>query len=289
MTVIVGSVVVVVCVVGGYLLHGGAVGVLFQWNEFLIIGGAAAGSLLVGSPLPVLRQMAGRMRALLKGDPFTQPVYVELLGTLYHVFVTAKRDGLISLEPHVDDPAASSIFSSNAFLLEHRHALDYLCDTLKLLLTGSVPPHDLEALLDIDLETHHRSSSVSAGLLQKLGDALPGLGIVAAVLGIVITMQAIDGPAAEIGHKVAAALVGTFLGVLMSYGFVSPMAAHLGLLAASESRYLECIRAGLLAFAKGTPPIVAVEYARRAISGDVRPTFEQAETAVRSDKLPKAA
>jgi chemotaxis protein MotA len=126
-------------------------------------------------------------------------------------------------------------------------------------------------------------------MLQKLGDALPGLGIVAAVLGIVITMQAIDGPAAEIGHKVAAALVGTFLGVLMSYGFVSPMAAHLGLLAASESRYLECIRAGLLAFAKGTPPIVAVEYARRAISGDVRPTFEQAETAVRSDKLPKAA
>jgi chemotaxis protein MotA len=283
MTVILGSLVVVGCVLGGYLMHGGAFGALLQWNEFLIIGGAALGSLLVGSPMPVLKQMAGRLTSLLKGDPYTQAVYLALLGTLYRLFFAAKRDGLISLESHVDDPDKSPIFSKNPFLLQHHHALHFLCDTLKLMLTGSVPPHDLEALLDVDLETHHKSSSTTSGLVQKLGDALPGLGIVAAVLGIVITMQAIDGPAAEIGHKVAAALVGTFLGVLMSYGFVGPMATHLQLLARSESRYLECIRAGLLAFSKGTAPIIAVEYARRAIDGEVRPTFEQAEAGVRNE------
>lgn len=283
MTVILGSVVVVGCVMGGYLLHGGFVGVLLQWNEFLIIGGAALGSLLVGSPLPVLRRMAGSLGALLKGDPYDRGVYLGLLRTLYQLFATAKRDGLISLESHVGAPDKSPILSQNAFLLRNPHALDFMCDTLKLQLTGSVPAHDLEALLDLDLETHHRASATTSGPVQKLGDALPGLGIVAAVLGIVITMQAIDGPPAEIGHKVAAALVGTFLGVLMSYGFVGPMAGHLQLLAASESRYLDCIRSGLLAFAKGTAPIVAVEYARRAIAAEVRPSFEQAEEAVKQE------
>src|SRR5262245_37186981 len=219
-----------------------------QWNEFIIIGGASVGSLLVCSPVPVLKHMVARLRSLLRGDPYTRDVYVVLLRTLYQIFVMAKRDGLIALESHVDAPAESPILSKNPFLLQNHHALAFLCDTLKLQLTGSVPAYDLEALLDVDLETHHKSAAVSSGLLQKLGDAVPGLGIVAAVLGIVITMQAIDGPPAEIGHKVAAALVGTFLGVLMSYGFIGPMATHLQLLAASESRYLECIRAGLLAF-----------------------------------------
>jgi chemotaxis protein MotA len=281
MTVILGSAIVIAAVMAGYLLHGGIIGVLMQWNEFIIIGGAAVGSLLVCSPTAVLKQMVNSLKGLLRGDPYTRDVYLGLLRTLYQIFVMAKRDGLIALESHVDAPAKSPIFTKNAFLLQHPHALEFLCDTLKLQLSGSVPAHDLEALLDVDLETHHRSAAVSSSLLQKLGDALPGLGIVAAVLGIVITMQAIDGPAAEIGQKVAAALVGTFLGVLMSYGFVSPMATHLQLLAAAESRYLECIRAGLLAFTKGTAPIIAVEYARRAIGSDVRPTFEQAEAAVR--------
>jgi chemotaxis protein MotA len=285
MTVVLGGLVVTGCVLGGYLMHGGPFGVLLQWNEFLIIGGAALGSLLVGSPLPVLKRMAGRFGALLRGDPYVQGVYLDLLGTLYQLFVAAKRDGLISLEPHVGDPAKSAILSKNAFLLGNDHAMQFLCDTLKLQLSGSVPPHDLEALLEVDIESHHRTSAATSGLVQKLGDALPGLGIVAAVLGIVITMQAIDGPPEEIGHKVAAALVGTFLGVLMCYGFVGPMATHLTLLAASESRYLECIKAGLLAFAKGSAPIVAVEYARRTIAGELRPTFEQAEHAVQQQQV----
>jgi chemotaxis protein MotA len=283
MTVIVGCAVVIVAVLTGYLLHGGVIGVLMQWNEFIIIGGAAGGSLLVCSPIAVLKHMGNSLAQLLKGDPYTREVYLGLLRTLYQIFVMAKRDGLIALESHVDAPAKSPIFSRNPFLLQHHHALEFLCDTLKLQLSGSVPAHDLEALLDVDLETHHKSAAVSSSLVQKLGDALPGLGIVAAVLGIVITMQAIDGPPAEIGNKVAAALVGTFLGVLMSYGFIGPMATHLQLLAASESRYLECIRAGLLAFTKGTAPIIAVEYARRAIGGDVRPRFEEAEAAVRKE------
>jgi chemotaxis protein MotA len=147
-----------------------------------------------------------------------------------------------------------------------------------------VPPHDLEALLEADLDTHHAEGAAAPSLVQKLGDALPGLGIVAAVLGIVITMQAINGPPDEIGHKVAAALVGTFLGVLMSYGFIQPIATHLELLHQSEARYLECIKAGLIAYAKGNVPIMAVEFSRRVIFSDFRPTFEELEQAVKGLK-----
>ena len=282
MTVIIGSAVVVVCVLGGYLLHGGPFGVLLQWNEFLIIGGAALGSLLVGSPLPVLKQMAGRLTGLLRGDPYTQSVYLDLMGTLYQLFITAKRDGLISLESHVEDPPKSAIFSKNPFILHNHHALHFLCDTLKLLLTGSVPPHDLEGLLDVDLETHHRTSATTSGLVQKLGDALPGLGIVAAVLGIVITMQAVDGKPEEIGHKVAAALVGTFLGIFLSYGYIQPLATNLEFQAAAEGRFLHCIKNCLVAFARGAPPLVAVEVARHVMFSDDRPEPEALAEACRT-------
>jgi chemotaxis protein MotA len=155
---------------------------------------------------------------------------------------------------------------------------------MKVMIAGGVPPHDLEALLDSDLETHHAESSAAPSLIQKLGDALPGLGIVAAVLGIIITMQAINGPPEEVGQKVAAALVGTFLGVLMSYGFMQPIATHLDLLQQSEARYLECIKAGIIAYAKGNAPIMAVEFSRRVIFSDLRPTFEEMEQAVKGLK-----
>jgi chemotaxis protein MotA len=204
-----------------------------------------------------------------------------LLKTQFELFSIAQRDGLINIEAHVEKPAESSIFSKNKFLSAKVHALAYLCDSMKLMLGGGIAPHDLEALLDADLETHHSESGLSPMLLQKLGDALPGLGIVAAVLGIVITMQAIDGPPAEIGEKVAAALVGTFLGVLLSYGFVSPLATHLEILNQSEARYFECIKTGVVAFAKGNAPMVVVEFGRRVIFNDVRPTFSELETAVK--------
>jgi len=284
MFVIIGIAVVVGGVLGGFMLHGGPLAVLLQWSEFLIIGGASIGSMLVGTPLPVLKRLVASIGAILKGDQYTRDEYMNLLKTQFELFNVATRDGLINIESHITDPGKSSIFSKNPFLLKNHHALEYLCDTLKLLLGGGIPPYEIEAMLETDIDTHHAETASSPSLVQKLGDALPGLGIVAAVLGIVITMQAIDGPPQEIGEKVAAALVGTFLGVLMSYGFIQPIATHLELLNESGSRYLECIKAGVVAFAKGSPPIIVVEFARRSIFSNVRPTFEELEKAVRAVK-----
>lgn len=282
MFVLIGVGVVIVGVLGGYMLHGGPLGVLLQWSEFLIIGGAAAGSLLVGTPPRVLKQMSGGFQSLLKGEKYTREEYLNLLKTLFELFHLATREGLINVEQHVEKPEQSAIFKKNMFFLHDHESVHYLCDTLKVMISGGVPPHDVEALLEADLDTHHAEGAAVPSLIQKLGDALPGLGIVAAVLGIVVTMQAINGPPEEIGHKVAAALVGTFLGVLMSYGFVQPIATHLELLQQSQARYLECIKAGVVAYAKGNAPIMAVEFSRRVIFSDMRPSFEEVEKAVKS-------
>ena len=284
MIVFIGIAIVVIGVLGGFVMHGGPLVVLLQWNEFLIIGGAALGSLLVGTPLPILKQLLGNVGSVIKGSRFTEEEYLNLLKTLYELFNTAKRDGLISVESHINEPAKSSIFSKNPFLMHHQHALSYLCDTMKLLLGGGVPAHDVEALLEADHDSQNAEAAVAPGIVQKLGDALPGLGIVAAVLGIVITMQAINGPPEVVGEKVAAALVGTFLGVLLSYGFVQPFATNLEFLHHAEARYRECIKVAIVAFAKGSSPVVVVEFARRVIYTDVRPTFEEVEQAVRSSR-----
>ncbi len=284
MFVIIGFIVVIVGVIGGFVIHGGPIAVLFQPEEFMIIGGAALGSMLVQTPVAVLKKVMGRIGMLFKGDPYTKTEYLNLLKTMFELFNAATREGLIAIEGHVEKPESSSIFSKNKFLIQHHHALYYFADTMKLLMGGGVPPHDLEAMLETDIETHHHESSAASGMIQKVADALPGLGIVAAVLGIVITMQAIEGPPAEIGQKVAAALVGTFLGVLMCYGFVGPMATHIDLLNRSEARYLECIKAGIVAYAKGNAPMVVVEFARRVIASDVRPSFNEVEQAVRAIK-----
>jgi chemotaxis protein MotA len=284
MFVIIGAAVVLIGVVGGFIIEGGPFGVLIQPTEFLIIGGAAIGSLLVMSPFSVLMRIIGAVLGTLKGDPYSKEQYVNLLKTMFELFNVAKRDGLIAVEPHVMDPHKSAIFSKNEFLLKQHHALDFFCDTMKLLLGGGVPPYDVEALLDADIETHHSEGASAPMLVQKLGDALPGLGIVAAVLGIVITMQAISGPPEEIGEKVAVALVGTFLGILLSYGFVQPLSTHIELLQASEARFYECMKAGIVAYSKGNAPIIVVEFARRVIYSSVRPSFAEVEEAVRGAK-----
>jgi chemotaxis protein MotA len=288
MFVIIGIAVVVLSVLGGYMSHGGPLLVLVQPSEFIIIGGAALGALLVQTPLAILKKLTGKVTALFKGDPFTKVEYLNLLKTMFELFNAATRDGLIAIEQHIEKPEASTIFSKNKFLMHHKHALYYLADTMKLLMGGGVPPHDLEAMLEADIDTHHAESSQTSGMMQKVADALPGLGIVAAVLGIVITMQAIEGPPAEIGHKVAAALVGTFLGVLLSYGFVGPISTHMELLGQAESRYLECMKAGIVAYAKGNAPMVVVEFARRVIVSDVRPSFGELEQAVKTLKNAQA-
>ena len=287
MFVIIGIVVVFIGVLGGFVLEGGPLLVLFQWKEFLIIGGAALGSLLIQSPLPVLKKMVAKLPGLFKPNPYDKTQYLNLLKTMFELFTIAQRDGLINIESHIEDPAKSTVFSKNKFLLANHHALDYFSDTMKLLLGGGVPPHDLEALLDADLESHHTESSQPPAMLQKLGDALPGVGIVAAVLGIVITMQAIDGPPEEVGHKVAAALVGTFLGILLSYGFVGPMATNIEVSGTYEANFLNCIKAGVVAYAKGNSPIVVVEFSRRTIPSEDRPTFTEVEKAMREVRQAK--
>lgn len=284
MFVIIGVAVVFISVLGGFAIHGGPLGVLMQPEEFMIVGGAAIGALLVQTPMAVLKQLAGRMSALFKGDPFTKAEYLNLLKTMFELFNAATREGLIAIEQHIEKPESSAIFSKNKFMMHHKAALFYIADTMKLLMGGGVPPHDLEALLEADIDTLHAEANAASSMVQKIADALPGLGIVAAVLGIVMTMQAIEGPPAEIGNKVAAALVGTLLGILLCYGFVGPMSTHMEILSQSEARYFECMKAGIVAYAKGNAPVVVVEFARRVITSDARPSFQELEQAVRALK-----
>lgn len=289
MFVIIGIVVVIGCVLGGFVMHHGELAVLVQVNEFIIIGGAAIGSMLVSAPIRIMKNLGANVVTLFKGDPYTKDEFLNLLKTMFELFHIATKDGLMNVEPHIEKPENSNIFAKNAFLLHHHHALPYLADTLKLLLSGGVPAYDLEALLEADMDTLHMESAQAPSLLSKTSDSLPGLGIVAAVLGIITTMQAINGPPEEIGMKVAAALVGTFLGILMCYGFLGPMAAHIETIHQSEARYLECIKVGIISYAKGNAPAMVVEFARRVIFSDFRPSFAELEQAIKEIKSSSTA
>jgi chemotaxis protein MotA len=276
MLVIVGSLIVIVSVMGGFMLAGGPPLVLYQPAEFLIIGGAAIGSLVISTPPSVLKALGGQMGNFFR-KPAQKAEYLELLGMMYQLFKVTQQAGVMALEPHVEDPRSSPILGRYPRFLANHHAVALLADSLKVIILGGISPHDLEALMDEDLHVHHDQAIRPANTLAKIGDALPGLGIVAAVLGVVITMQSIDGPPQEIGHHVAAALVGTFLGILACYGFVGPAATNLEHVVHDEGYYLVCIKTGLLAVYKGFPPAIAVEFARRVLPHEVRPTFEETE------------
>lgn len=279
MVAIIGAVVVLIGVLGGFVIEGGPLLLLFQPAEFLIIGGAAIGSLLIATPLKVLRGLITRLPLILREAGPSKAAYLELLTLLYETFLTAKKNGYIALEQDVSDPPASPIFTKYPGVLKNQHPLTFLCDSLKLLVDGSVSPAQLEEMLDAELETHLEEGARHPEILAKVGDSLPGLGIVAAVLGVVITMQAINGPPEEIGQKVAVALVGTFVGILLCYGFVQPLSMNLEAMGYDEAKFLQCIKAGTLAFANGSPPIVAVEFARRVIFSYDRPSNAEMEAA----------
>jgi chemotaxis protein MotA len=276
MLLIVGSVVVIVSIVVGYLMEGGALGALFQPAELVIIGGAALGALLISTPMPLLKRLFGSVGAFFKDGPGKQE-YLEMLGMMYQTFRLTQQSGVMALEAHCDDPQSSSIFSRFPKFLANHHAVDFFTDSIRVIIMGGVTPFDLESMMDLDLEVHHHEALKPAQALAKVGDALPGMGIVAAVLGVVITMGAIDGPPSEIGHKVGAALVGTFLGILMCYGFVGPMATSLEHKVDFDGQYLATIKCGVLALSKGLAPAIAVEFARRSIPSELRPTFSETE------------
>jgi chemotaxis protein MotA len=282
--VIIGILVVLGGVLGGFALEGGPFLVLMQTAEFMIIGGAALGALLISAPVKVLTLIIQKVLGSLKGTGISKQTYLDLLRLMFEVFQMSRKDGLIALESHIEKPEESSIFSNYPAFLKNHHLLSFMCDTFRLVILGGVPAHDMEALMDTDIETHHGEGSQPGMILQKIGDAMPGLGIVAAVLGIIITMQAIGGPAEEVGEKVAAALVGTFLGILISYGFVQPLATNLDMSNEEDSKVFETIKAALIAFAKGFNPIVCAEFARRTIPNDYRPTFQEMEDYVKGKK-----
>jgi len=283
--IIIGFVVVLVSVLGGFVLEGGSLLLLMQWAEFLIIGGTAAGALLISTPRNVLNRIVHFTMASIKGQGVSKENFVELMQLLYELFQTARVKGLLTLEQHVEKPEESELFSKYPIVLNNHHALEYLTDSLKLLVVGGVPALELEALLEADLEMQEEEGKKPSHNLARIADSLPGMGIVAAVLGIIITMGAIGGPAAEIGHKVAAALVGTFLGVLLCYGFLQPISSQIEHQAAAEELFLKSIKAGVVAYAKGMPPIVAVEFSRRVIVNDFRPSFAVVENACRAIKV----
>jgi chemotaxis protein MotA len=287
MLLIVGALVVLGSVVGGYTMHGGHLLVLNQPSEFLIIGGCAIGSLLIGTPVPVVMKLFGQIGRFFTARP-SKADYLELLSMMYQMFKLTQQSGVMALEGHCDDPEGSAIFSQFPKFIGNQHAVHFLTDSIKVIILGGVSAYDLEALMDEDLDVHHEDAMKPATTLAKISDSLPGLGIVAAVLGVVITMQSIDGPAQEIGHNVAAALVGTFLGILMCYGFVGPVATHLETFVEDDGHYLTCIKTGLLAVYKGFAPAIAVEFARRSIPGDIRPAFEETEQYCRSAGRPEA-
>ncbi len=284
MFVIIGTVVVLASLITGYLMHHGQLMALMQINEFIIIVGAAIGSLIVANPLSELKNIIAGILGTLKGVKITKEAYIELLKLMYELFQFAKKEGLIALEPHIENPESSSIISKYPSFLANHHAVEFFSDTLKVVLSGGVPAHDLEELMEIDLEALHKAEAHPHEATAILADAFPALGIVAAVLGVIITMQSINEGPEAVGGNVAAALVGTFLGVLLSYGIIGPLSKNMEYIFNKESIYLECIKAALLSFAKGAPASIAIEYARRTIDPEHRPTFDEAEEAVKSTR-----
>ncbi|MBE2189367.1 MAG: flagellar motor stator protein MotA [Desulfobulbaceae bacterium] len=285
MFVIVGIIVVFVCVFGGFFwaaeFNMDAVAFFLHPYEYIIIGGASIGSMLIANSKDLNMRIIKGALGIFKGATVNKQSYTELLRMLYELFQFAKREGLIALEQHIEAPESSTIISKYPSFLANHHAVDFLCDTLKVVLSGGVPAHELEELMDIDLENIHQDEHHPPAALNIVSDALPGLGIVAAVLGIIVTMLSITAGAETVGKKVGGALVGTFMGVLLAYGFVGPIARNMEKTVEQEAKYLECIKAALLAFAKSMPPTVAIEYGRRAIDPHNRPSFKETEEAIK--------
>jgi chemotaxis protein MotA len=276
---IIGIAIVIVSVIAGYMLNGGHIGVLWQPFEFLIILGAAAGCFVIANRKPVLAATGKAVASLLKGEKYDKEAYIELLCLLYAVFKLAKAKGSLALEVHVENPDESTLFAQYPKFHRDHHAVVFLCDYLRLLTLGTDNHHEMETLMDEEIETHHEEQLVVVGALNALADGLPALGIVAAVLGVIHTMGSIAEPPAVLGHLIGGALVGTFCGILFAYGFAAPIAASVKARGDAELKYFLCMKAGILAYMQGYAPAVAVEFARKALATDVRPTFYEVESA----------
>ncbi len=284
MFILIGFVVVLGSVLGGFVLSKGHIGSLWQPNELIVIGGAAMGAFLISNPMKVIKAVGSGIPAVLKGCKYNKQMYMDLLSLIYAVLMKARKDGLMSIESDIEDPKTSEIFKKFPKILADHHAMDFLTDYLRMMVSGNLDPMQVETLMDLELETHHNESGLPASALTRVSDALPGFGIVAAVLGIVITMAHIGGDPAELGHHIAAALVGTFLGILLAYGFVGPLSVALEHLAREDSKFMECIKVCLLASMNGYSPQIVVEFGRKVLYTTERPSFRQLEEKIKEKK-----
>jgi chemotaxis protein MotA len=289
MFVIIGIVVVFGAVVGGYLMEHGNLKVLVQPAELVVLGGAALGTLLIANPMHVLKAVFGGIMGTLSGSKYDKATYLETLKMMFELLSRARKEGLMALESDSDAPDKSPVFSKYPKFLKNHHALHFVCDTIRMASGGGVEAFDVDQMMEMDMDTHHHESGIVVAALSTVADALPGLGIVAAVLGVIITMGALGGPPEEIGHKVAAALVGTFLGILLCYGLIGPVAGNMTKASDAEHSYYQALRAVIVAFMKGSPPSLAVEYGRRSIPGDVRPSFQETEKYIKDRGAAAAA
>jgi chemotaxis protein MotA len=280
----IGLAIVFAAVLGGFSMGGGPMHVLVQPAELLVIGGAAVGTLVAAAPGKMRGRLFGTITKAFTGALPTRDDYLELLKLQYEVFAFMRKNGAVALDEHVNDMEKSSIFSKYPSFLKRHHAVDFFRDALRQIVNSTASAEELDVLLDSELDTHHEETNIPVALLQKTADSLPGLGIVAAVLGIVITMGHLDGGPEMIGHHVAAALVGTFLGILLCYGLFHPIASNAELQEIANGKYLRCIKEGVIAALKGSAPIVAVEFARKAIFSDERPSSDETDAACRALK-----
>src|SRR5712671_717343 len=286
---IIGIVVVFGCIAAGYLMEHGNMKVLAQPAELIIIGGAALGTVLISNPIHTLKQMISGVIGAFGSSKYGTKRYIDSLKMMYELLQKARKEGLVALETDIEDPDKSPLFANYKDFVKDHHAVAFVCDTMRMAVSGGVEVFDLDQMLDADMEVHHHEASEPVAALSTMADALPGLGIVAAVLGVVITMGALGGPPEEIGHKVAAALVGTFLGILLCYGLFGPIAQRMSKSADEERAFLNVLRATIIAFLKGIAPILAVEIGRRAVPVHIRPTFKEVEDGCRAAKAGPAA
>lgn len=285
MFVIVGLVALMGCILAAFTMEGGKPAALMQIGEFIIIGGAGISSLLASSSPKRITGIIKDVMALLKPDPYNNAAYLELMQLLYEISNLSRRDGLLALESHVERPQESDLFQKYPLFSKNHHAINFVCDSLRLVIMGGVGTFELQELMDNDIEVFSEEVKVNSAALSKVGDAMPGFGIVAAVLGVVITMGAIGGPPEQIGEKVGAALVGTFLGILLSYGIFGPVATAMETRAEASVKFLTSLKCGLVAFAQGMAPMLVVEFARRSTEDEVRPSFQEVEGVVKGRSM----
>ncbi len=281
MFIFIGAGIVLGAVIIGYLLEHGNLAVLIQPAELLIIFGAAIGSFLISSPPKVVSGVIKNLKKIISSKGPTKANYLDILSLLYQIFSKIRKEGLIAIEADIENPLQSPVFNNYKSVTSNHHAVNYICDNLKVIITTNITPYELDSVMDLEIETQHHHEMIPSHMVAKVADSLPGLGIVAAVLGVVLTMGKIDQPPSVLGHSIGAALVGTFLGVLMCYGFVSPLATNLEHYADEEIVYSRVIKVAMVAFVGGAAPQIAVEFGRRAIPSTEKPTFDELEKAIR--------